>query len=57
MDYNIAYNFEIDNNGEPIDNFKNYQIKSLENTIKLLEYLLEKEKLEVIRLRKLINCR
>jgi hypothetical protein len=57
MDYNIAYNFEIDNAGEPIDNFKNYQIKSLENTVKLLEYLLEKEKLEVIRLRKLINCR
>ena len=55
MEYNKAYDFETDNNGEPIDKFKDYQIKILENTVKLLEYLLQKEKLEVIRLRKIIN--
>ena len=54
MEYNKAYDFETDNNGEPIEKFKDYQIRTLENTVKLLEYMLQKERLEVIRLRNLL---
>jgi hypothetical protein len=53
MDYSKAY--EFNNDGEPNEKFKDYQIKILENTVKLLEFMLKNEKLEVIRLRNLLN--